>query len=194
MGLQNKETNGHRRIGLVQFRVIAGKELLQRNEIAKTFSHLLAVDRDHVVVHPVAHHLFSFGRDGLRDLAFVMWEDEVHSPAVDVEMIAQVLASHSRTFAMPARKAVAPRRWPAHNMLRAGFFPKGEVYLIALFVYTVQCSARVNGIFEVAPREYAVAILGVVFFYIEVNRPVALICVAVIKDFLHERFLFDNVT
>ena len=33
----------------------AGEKFIEGDEIAERFTHLLAVDRDHVVVHPVEH-------------------------------------------------------------------------------------------------------------------------------------------
>jgi len=35
--------------------MLAGKELRQRDEVAQRLAHLLALDGDHVVVHPVLH-------------------------------------------------------------------------------------------------------------------------------------------
>ncbi len=48
--LKDKETYSHRRIGFIERIMVAGKELLQGDEVVQTLTHLLAVDCDHVVV------------------------------------------------------------------------------------------------------------------------------------------------
>ena len=50
-------------------------------------------------------------------------EKQVHSPAVDIELLAQVLGAHGRTFQVPARVAFAPGGRPAHDVLGRGFLP-----------------------------------------------------------------------
>ena len=88
--------------------MITRKELLQRDEVVVRLTHLLAVDGQHVVVHPVLHGLMPHRGHSLRNLALVVGEDEVHTAAVDVELLAEVLAAHRRAFAVPAGEAVAP--------------------------------------------------------------------------------------
>ena len=46
---------------------------------------------------------------------------------VDVELLTQILARHSRALHMPAWEAIAPRRLPTHNMLWRSLRPQGEV-------------------------------------------------------------------
>src|SRR5574344_1620835 len=101
----------------------AGKEFIQRNEITQTLTHLLSVNGDHIVVHPVMNRLFSLRSHSLRNFAFVVREDQVHSASVYIETLAQVLLTHGSTFAMPSREAIAPGRRPAHNMFRGRTLP-----------------------------------------------------------------------
>ena len=82
----------------------------------------------------------SLGGLGLSDLALVVREDEVHTSAVDVEVLPEVLTSHGRALGMPAREAFAPRAGPAHDVLGLGLLPQGEVQWIALLVLPVEAA------------------------------------------------------
>ena len=103
-----EEPDGHRRVRLLERRVVACEELFQGDEVAEALSHLLSVDGNHIVVHPVFHHLVSLRCHGLCYLALMMWEYEVHASAVDIEVVAEIFPSHGRTLAVPSRKSVAP--------------------------------------------------------------------------------------
>ena len=94
-------------------------------------------------MHPITYHLFAFGGHGLGYLALVVRENEVHSATMYVELVAQILATHCRTFAVPTREALAPRTWPAHDVFGLGVLPQGEVGLITLFAHAVELSRGV---------------------------------------------------
>ena len=123
MGRQDEEPNGHGRIRLRQTIVRAMEELFEGNEVAQTLSHLLSVNGNHVVVHPIAHHLVALTGYGLCNLALVMRENQVHSAAVNVKVIAQILTSHGRTLTVPTGEPIAPRTGPAHDMFGHGTLP-----------------------------------------------------------------------
>ena len=108
MGLKYEEAYGHGGVSLLELRVVSGKQLGKRDEVAQRLTHLLAVDRDHVVVDPVVHALLAARSHVLRDLAFVVREEEVHAAAVDIEHLAEVLLAHDRALEVPAREAFAP--------------------------------------------------------------------------------------
>ena len=57
MRLQDKEAYRHGRIRLLQQFVITREELVKRNEVTQRFAHLLPVDGNHVVMHPIVHRL-----------------------------------------------------------------------------------------------------------------------------------------
>ena len=61
VGLQDKETDGHRGIGLLEHIVFSRKELVQGDEIPQRFAHFLSLDSDHIVVHPIFHGFVSVG-------------------------------------------------------------------------------------------------------------------------------------
>ena len=72
MGLQDKETDGHRGIGLLEHIVFSRKELVQGDEIPQRFAHFLSLDSDHIVVHPIFHGFVSVGSRTLGNLTFVV--------------------------------------------------------------------------------------------------------------------------
>ncbi len=173
--------------------MVAREELLKGDEIAKALAHLLPVDGDHVVVHPVVHHLVALRRHGLCYLALVVGEDEVHAATVDVEVVAQILPSHCRALAVPAGEAVAPRTWPAHDVLWRGALPQREVGLAFLLVGAGELTALVDDVGEVAARQYAVFVVLVVFLYVEIHGAIALVGISVFEDLLHELLLLDDM-
>ena len=193
VGLQDEEADGHGRVGLAEQRMVAREELRQRDEVVVGLAHLLAVDGNHVVVHPVVHHLAALAGYGLRYLALVVREDEVHAAAVDVEVFAQILAPHRRAFAVPTGEAVAPRRRPSHDVLGLGGLPEGKVRLVLLLADAGQVAARVLDVLEVSARKDAPAMVLVVLLDVEVDAAVALVGIAVVEDLLDERLLFDDV-
>ena len=123
VGLQDKETDGHRGIGLLEHIVFSRKELVQGDEIPQRFAHFLSLDSDHIVVHPIFHGFVSVGSRTLGNLTFVVGKLQVQPAAMDIETVAQILLAHARTFQVPTRKTVTPRRRPAHDMFRSSFFP-----------------------------------------------------------------------
>ena len=86
MRLEDKEANRHGRIGLCQHGVRAGEKFFQRNGVAERFTHLLPVYGYHIIVHPVAHRIVALRGYGLGYLTFVVWEYQVHSSSVYVEV------------------------------------------------------------------------------------------------------------
>ena len=59
MSLEDEEPDGHGRVSLLQQLVRPGEQFLQGDEIPEGLAHLLAVDGDHVVVHPVTYAAFA---------------------------------------------------------------------------------------------------------------------------------------
>lgn len=100
--LQGEEADGHRRVGLFQQGVRAVEQLFEGDEVSVALAHLLPVDGEHVVVHPVVYHVIALACHSLCYLAFVVGEDEIHASAVYVEVVAQVFLSHGGTFAVPS--------------------------------------------------------------------------------------------
>ncbi len=127
MGLKDEISDHHRRESLGQEGMVSGEELLKGYEIAIRFAHLLAVDGNHIVVHPAFHGLMPLGRHALRYLAFMVGEHEVHAAAMDIEHIAEIFPAHGGAFEMPSGKTLAPGTRPVHYMLRSCLFPQCEI-------------------------------------------------------------------
>jgi hypothetical protein len=109
------------------------QELINRDQVAQALRHLLALELEHAVVHPVAGEGLAGVRLGLRDLVLVMREDQVVAAAVDVDLFAQELHAHGRAFDVPARPALAPGALPA-RLARLRSLPEGEVALLQLLL------------------------------------------------------------
>ncbi len=123
-----------------------------------------------------------------------MRENEVHSSPVDIEVVAEVFPAHRRALAVPSRESVAPRTWPAHDMLWRSFLPKSEVHLVFLLPHSIELSALVDNIVEVAMREDAVVVHLIIFLDIEIHTAVADVCKSVVDYLFHEFFLLDNMS
>ena len=147
-------------------------------KLPSDFAHLLPVDGNHVVMHPIVHRLVPLRSHRLGYLAFVVGEKQIHASAVNVEFLAQVLGAHGRTFEMPAGKTVAPRRRPPHDMFGRSLFPKSEIETIVLLALSVELPRRVEQVVDIAPRQLAVMVVFIILHYIEVNRPVTYISIS----------------
>ena len=100
VALQDEEPHHER----VPFR----EGVLQQDDVAERLPHLLAADRDEVVVDPVLHERFPGEAFALGDLALVVGEHVVHPAAVDVERLSQVLHRHRRALDVPSREPRSP--------------------------------------------------------------------------------------
>ena len=88
VGAQDEEADGHGRVGLLEQRVVACEELLQGDEVVIRLTHLLTVDGQHVVVHPVLHGLMAHRGLSLCYLTLVVREYKVHTTTVDIKLLA----------------------------------------------------------------------------------------------------------
>jgi hypothetical protein len=113
------------------FGVVVLKHFAQHEEIAERLGHLLVVDADELVVHPVLHELLVGGTLGLRDLVLMVRELEVHAAAVDVEGRTEQRRAHRRALDVPAGPALAPARRP-FRLVGLGPLPQHEVERVLL--------------------------------------------------------------
>ena len=94
-------------------------------------------------MQPVAHEGLAGGTLRLRDLIFVMREDQVLAAGMNVEGFAQLLHAHGRALDVPAGTAFTPGRLP-HGAGRAirilGGFPEREIAGVIFLVFV-----RVDG-------------------------------------------------
>src|ERR1035437_10435815 len=78
-------------------------EIADGEEIARDLRHLLAFHQQEARMHPEMHERLPGQRLRLRDLVFVMREDEVFAAGMNVEALAEVFHRHLRTLDVPAR-------------------------------------------------------------------------------------------
>ena len=151
------------------------EKFLERNEVAERFAHLLPVDCNHVVVHPVAHRLMAVVSHRLRDFALMVREHKIHSTAVDVERLAQIFLPHRRAFEMPSWESVAPWRRPSHDVFWRRFLPQREVDRVVLLRLSVERTRRVEQLVDVSSRQFAVVEVLAVLHHVEIYRTVAFV-------------------
>ena len=89
--------------------MVARKELLQCDEVTQRLTHLLSVDGDHIVMHPVLHGRMPHRSLGLGYLTLMMGEHQIHATTVDIKLLTEILPAHGCTLAVPPWETVAPR-------------------------------------------------------------------------------------
>src|SRR5574344_743007 len=124
----------------------------------------------------------------------MMRENQIHAASVNIEMTAQILTSHSGTFTMPSREALAPWRRSMHDMHRLSLFPKGEISRVMFLVLTVQCTCGIQHIIQVAARQLTVIVSFIVLVYIKIDRALTLVCVAVGQYLFYQLNLFYDMS
>ena len=112
--------------------VVFLQDVAHGEEVVERLAHLLVVDRDEPVVHPVVGELLAGQAFGLRDLVLVMRELQVFAAAVQVDGLAQELLAHGRAFDVPAGTSFAPGGIPGDLVGRLLRLPQGEVQRVAL--------------------------------------------------------------
>ena len=132
MGGEHKETD--RLIAVGRCGVPDGEEVAQR------LGHLLVVDVEEAVVHPVMGKGGVVGRLRLGDLVLVVGELEILAAAVDVDGLAQVLPVHGGALDVPAGTALAPGGLPV-GFAGLGGLPESKVQGIFLLIVHVNTGA-----------------------------------------------------
>ena len=135
------------------------QQLMNGDEIAFGFRHLAAFDLQEAVVHPVARHLVgAMGAAGLRDLVFMVREDEVEATAMDIEGLAQMMLRHDRALDVPAGTAMdrpaIEDTIPARLMV-FGLLPENEIGGRLLVVLDVDARTGLL-LVELAVRQFAI--------------------------------------
>ena len=194
MRLKDEETDCHRRKWLCQQWVITFKELVESDEVTQRFTHLLSVDGNHIVVHPIFHRLVTQCCARLCNLCLVVWEHQVHTATVDVECIAKIFCTHSRALQVPTRETFAPWRWPVHNMLWCCFFPQCKVCRTAFFALSIQFASSFEQFVDISTRQFSVVIVFVIFLYIEIHRTFRLVCITCFENLFHKLDLLNDMS
>ena len=145
-------------------------------------------------MHPVLDNMVSHGCHALCNLALMVREDKVHTAAVNIELLAKILASHGSTFTVPTRETVAPGRWPSHNVLGLRTLPQGEIGRVALLVLAVELTCGIEHIIKIAAGENAIFMSLVILGNIEIDRALALIGKSVVENLFDKLNLLYDVT
>src|SRR5919197_3829068 len=112
--------------------VVAVQDRAHREEVFERVCHLLPADRDQAAMGPMTGEwVLPRQRLTLRDLVFVVREDEVSAAPVDIELVTQRLPGHRGALDVPAGSARSPRARPGRLTL-PGALPQGEVARVAL--------------------------------------------------------------
>ena len=111
------------------------RNLTHGKEVAKRFGHLAVVNVQKCVMHPIFGKNLAIAALTLRNLIFMMREDQILSACMDVDLLAKILLRHDGALDMPARTAITPRRLPGRLSL---FFrlPQHEIQRILLLILT----------------------------------------------------------
>ena len=174
--------------------MITCKELLKGNEVIVALTHLLTCNGNHIVVHPVAHALFAQGSAALCNLCLVVREHEVHATTVNIELLTQILGTHSRTLHVPTREAFAPRAGPVHYVLRCSLFPESKVEAVLLLLLSVEFAGLGDNILEVTAREFAIRIILGVLLDVHIDATIAHVGIALVHDLLHKSNLLNDMS
>ena len=129
------------------------------------------------------------GAAALGNFVFVMGELQVGAAAVNVEMLAQVLAVHGRTFDVPAGTTRTPGGLPA-RLAGLGRFPQHEVERVALALLHFDPGAGLQ-LLQVLARQLAV--FGEAVHGKQHVAAVGHIGMAVFNQLLHHIDDFGNV-
>src|SRR5437764_285073 len=102
------------------------KKLGDGDEVAERFRHLLASQLKHAIVHPESREALARSTFTLRDLIFMVGEDQVITPAMNINLGSKPADGHCRALDVPARSPSRPGRFPG-RFARFRRLPEGEV-------------------------------------------------------------------
>ena len=120
-------------------------------------------------------------------------EHQIHTASVDVKLFSQVLLPHHAALQVPAGEAVSPGAGPAHDVLRLGLLPKGEVEGGVLVSLAVQAAGAFQGVVQVSAAQNTVMVVLVVLLHIEIDGAVALISIPGRQNLLDSLYLLDDM-
>src|SRR5690606_41662749 len=126
MGRDNKVTH--------HFRMEFFNHVANGEEVTQRLRHLFAINVNEAGMHPAVHILFASTCFRLCNFIFMMWEGQISTAAMDIQMIAQTACGHCRAFNMPAWTAIAPRSCPLSIILSV-ISPQYEARSVLLTAY-----------------------------------------------------------
>ena len=107
-------------------RIKLGSNISYGKEISQRLGHLLIVNVDKSIVHPVTGKLLAVSRLVLGNLIFMMRENKILTAGMDIQSSSAIFRRHYAALGMPARTSFAPWRIPIRLSHLLGL-PKHEV-------------------------------------------------------------------
>src|SRR5205823_5663371 len=109
-----------------------GQQIAQREKVAQRLAHLLALDEQVRAVQPVFDEPLAGRLDrrafALRDLIFVMGENQILAAEMQVKARAEQRHAHRAALDVPARTALAPGTRPKNlAILRYARLPQRKI-------------------------------------------------------------------
>ena len=95
-------------VRLLKHWMVASKQFTQFNHVVITLSHLLPINRDHIIVQPITCGCFMIAYGTLRYFTFMMRELQIHSATMNIKLFAKIFCTHRRTLYVPSRKTFTP--------------------------------------------------------------------------------------
>ena len=136
MCTQHKETK--------YLQIILLADLTDCTEVTERFTHLVVINVQECIVHPVFGKFFAVACLTLCDLILMMWKYQVFTTGMDVNLLAQIFFRHYRAFDMPSRTSITPRRLPCRLAFFL-WFPEYEIQRIFLLVLTAYQQGTITG-------------------------------------------------
>ena len=113
--------------------IIFFNDISYGKEIACRFRHLLIINIQKSIVHPVSCKGLAVCCLRLGNLIFMMGEDQILAACMDINFLAQILLAHYGALNMPAGTALAPWRYPVGLSFLLGL-PENEIQRILLLI------------------------------------------------------------
>ena len=141
-----------------RFQIVLLGDIAHGEEVALGLGHLLVVDVQEAVVHPVVHVRLAGGAAGLGDFVLVVREEQILAAAVDIKGFAQIGGAHGGAFDMPTGTAHAPGAFPSGfaGLLR---LPESEVQRIFLLLIHADAGTG-SQILQILAAEAAIVFKG----------------------------------
>ena len=134
-------------------------QIVHQLNIAQGFRHLVGAHGQETIVDPViGHGLAAMGANGLRDLVFMVREDQVDTATVNVKGFAQMLRRHCGTLQVPARTTTTPGAVPAGFVICSGL-PQHKIARI-LLVRSHFDTRTGDHVIQRAAGELSIALIG----------------------------------
>src|SRR5438128_10817290 len=91
-------------------------------------------------MYPVTNGSYMIANSALRYLTFVVREQKIHTPTMNIKLLTQIFCAHRRAFDMPAGKTYSPWTCPSHNVFEGCIFPQSKISPVSFLFLPFQLS------------------------------------------------------